>query len=529
MPGLDSPILSRLTDGYGDAVGAHLAALYDVSRRSHAYRGVTEVPAWQHAARARLRSLLRLSTMEETLAAHTPTVEILGAEDLDGYSRLRCCLHSEPTVALPFWLLRPDGEGPFPLALLPHGHTHRGADQCVGLYQTEAEAQKIIDKRKDLAVQAVRRGYLAIAPTTRGFEPFAVADLDGKHGSTCRAQLMRCLLADRTPLGERLFDLINLLDWASSHQDIDSSRILAAGHSGGGVLSAFLAAIDLRVSTAVVNEATCSFISLDGRMRFCDCNAIPGLLRWGEYADILGLIAPRRLILLAGENGLYPQEEVNRVAHTAAAIYDAASARASLTLIFGPDGCRIYEQELWQAVGESRSKQPSPREDSPAPVFRPVDASNVKELCKIELSERQQTFVKDAATTVAQGLLADRAWLRGIYVDDEATGIALVLLDTPSDGEHYVWRFMIDHRVQGRGLGSRAFSGVIREIADIDPDGEVHLLCTPDEDGPRGFYERHGFQVVGHDGRDLVMRRLLGVAHGELGRHDELVSFHGKN
>ena len=43
------------------------------------------------------------------------------------------------------------------------------------------------------------------------------------------------------------------------------------------------------------------------------CNAVPGILRFGEFWDVAGLIAPRHLCIVNGrKDGLFPVAEVER-------------------------------------------------------------------------------------------------------------------------------------------------------------------------------------------------------------------------
>ena len=113
--------------GYGDypeAVASYLAELYDPSERAHAYR--PDYPGgfekWQTQWRAELTKLLGFDKIAEANKTHTPRVDVGQPEDLGAYTRAKGWIETEPHVRIPFWLLRPKGEGPFPLALFPHGH-----------------------------------------------------------------------------------------------------------------------------------------------------------------------------------------------------------------------------------------------------------------------------------------------------------------------------------------------------------------------------------------------------------------------
>ncbi|MFH1568238.1 MAG: hypothetical protein ABIL09_09595, partial [Gemmatimonadota bacterium] len=106
-------------------VRAYLGRLYAEGRRRHACRAQTqaEFAAWQGPARAAYRELLGLPRIAADAAGHVPRAE-LGepGENRGAYVRQRGRLETEPDVTVRFWLLRPRGEGPFPLALTPHGH-----------------------------------------------------------------------------------------------------------------------------------------------------------------------------------------------------------------------------------------------------------------------------------------------------------------------------------------------------------------------------------------------------------------------
>jgi GNAT superfamily N-acetyltransferase len=62
----------------------------------------------------------------------------------------------------------------------------------------------------------------------------------------------------------------------------------------------------------------------------------------------------------------------------------------------------------------------------------------------------------------------------------------------------YLWRFMIDWRHQGRGIGRAALAALAEQRAAA---GATHLLlsCVADVPGsPEPFYTRLGFERTGH-------------------------------
>ena len=117
----------------------------------------TEIRQWQAAFRNRLRAHLGLEHLEEDLAGFVPGAELFGSDDLGSYTRESWRILTEPTVPLPFYLLRPkSAKGTVPLVLTPHGHGHPHIH--VGLFDSPKEEAEIREGERDIAVQAVEQG-----------------------------------------------------------------------------------------------------------------------------------------------------------------------------------------------------------------------------------------------------------------------------------------------------------------------------------------------------------------------------------
>ena len=105
------------------------------------------------------------------------------------------------------------------------------------------------------------------------------------------------MLAGRTVIAERTWDLQCLIDWAATQPEIDKSTILMMGNSGGGVATLYAAACEERIGITVASCSFCGLVGQNGTIHHCDCNAVPGIMRFGEFHDIAGLIAPRHLLI----------------------------------------------------------------------------------------------------------------------------------------------------------------------------------------------------------------------------------------
>ena len=332
---------------------AHFGSLYANTPAEFSFCSGTEEGwlAWREAFRPRLAQALGLDNVATDLAGYQPNAERVASEDQDGYVRESWTLWVEPTVPLPFYLLRPkDAKGPLPLVLTPHGHNHPYI--YVGIAHSEQEQLSIEAGERDIAVQAVHEGYLAIAPTARAFgETRAAQDKAEDRVHSCHTQLMHDLLVGRTPIGDRVWDISRLIDWALETQDVDGDRIAITGNSGGGTISLFAAACEPRISVAVPSSYFCTFAGSIGSIHHCDCNYVPGMLRLGEMYDVAGLIAPRPFCAIAGKDDpIFPIEHVRDAFERLQRVYAVAGVPENCELYVGHEGHRYYKAGAWPFV-----------------------------------------------------------------------------------------------------------------------------------------------------------------------------------
>ena len=338
-------------------VEEYLKGVYAEKNRHFSFR--PESPGgfqrWQAAARRALRKLIGLENIAKHVATHKPTVKLDDKLlDRKEYTIRKGQIETEPNIRIPFWLLRPNGKGPFPLAVLPHGHDRHGHDTYAGIYHGKAHRAKSLAQDGDVAVQAAKRGFVAIAPAIRGLATAAngVPDVFNRHGNRdCRSHFMHCLLAGRTAVGERVWDMSRLIDWAVELPEVNAKKVLMMGNSGGGVVTMYASACDERVSIAVPSCSFSVIASRKGRITHCDCCAIPGILRWGELYDVCGLIAPRHLLAVNGvKDKLHTATDINRSAARVGAIFKAAGVVDRFQHRWGQAGHRFYKDLMWPFV-----------------------------------------------------------------------------------------------------------------------------------------------------------------------------------
>ena len=338
---------------YPNPVGNYFKRIQK-GKQVHAFDASAGFGQWQEKARGALIELTGLKRIRKDLAGFRPRVEVGKAvATQDSFTRTLYSMETEPGVVIPFYLLIPKDATkaqPRPLLLCPHGHDNLGLHSYAGAFKDEKHSKKVLENEGDIGAQAARHGFVAIVPATRGLaEEVLVTDPKGRHGKRpCRAQLIHCLLGGRTPIAERVWDMQHLLDWAEKHPLVDRNRIVMTGNSGGGVLTAYTAAIDTRIRVAIPSCSFTSVMSAEGFIFHCDCCLIPKLRDWGDWKELGGLVAPRHLLIVHGvSDSLHHPPTVEKLASSIREIFQAAGVPNHIELAWGNSGHRFYPNLMW--------------------------------------------------------------------------------------------------------------------------------------------------------------------------------------
>jgi hypothetical protein len=120
------------------------------------------------------------------------------------------------------------------------------------------------------------------------------------------------------------------------------------GHSGGGTTALFAAAMLDRVRFAMPSGYFTTFRASIMAMTHCVCNYVPGIFLVAEMADILGLFAPRPVVVVAGLlDPIFPIEGTRSEFERLKEIYAAAGAPDHCRLVVGPEDHRFYAEPAW--------------------------------------------------------------------------------------------------------------------------------------------------------------------------------------
>jgi dienelactone hydrolase len=310
---------------------------FDRESRQMGLRATTpaELASWRSELRARLRALIGLDTMRPAPLAP----EAGPPEQCDGYTRTHVVIGVEPGLRMPLYVLTPADLRPGerrPVLLAPHGHGGGGKITVAGRADTPELAQATARYNWDYGARLAQAGFVVLCPDARGFgerrEADGLAESDPLSGS-CRVLNNMALPLGQTVTGMWIWDLMRLIDYATTRDDCDIARLGCVGLSGGGLQTLWLAALDERVRCAVVSGYFYGY--KDALLRLsqnCSCNYVPGLWQLADMGDLGALVAPRPLLI---ETGRF--DDLNGPSGVANVEAQLAIARPAYALLGAPE------------------------------------------------------------------------------------------------------------------------------------------------------------------------------------------------
>lgn len=245
----------------------------------------------------------------------------------EGYTIEKVIFESLPGFFVTADVYRPAQPGRYPGVLLQSGHTQEG----------KPEPQR-------LAVNLALKGFVALA-----FDPIG----QGEREQTYDPQLLGPAAGWSVPehiqagaqsllIGEAvgryfIWDAMRALDYLGSRPDVDSTRLGAAGCSGGGALTTFVGALDPRVKVVVPACYPNSYRLLfsgpdpDSEMSF------PTFLARGlDVADFVELSAPNPWLIQATREDYFSPAGAQLVFEEAQRWYRLYGAEDKVRFFVGP-------------------------------------------------------------------------------------------------------------------------------------------------------------------------------------------------
>jgi cephalosporin-C deacetylase-like acetyl esterase len=198
----------------------------------------------------------------------------------DAYRVEKITFQTRPGVRMTANAYVPDKEGKLPAILMVHGHW-RGAKQ-----------DPVVQSR---CIGAAKLGFFVLCVDAFGAGERGIGTALGEyHGDMTAATLLPVGL----PLsGLQVYENLRAVDYLVSRPEVDAKRIGITGASGGGNQTMYAGAWDTRLAAVVPVCSVGNYQAYLGAA-CCMCEVVPGALRFTEEAGVLGLVAPRALMVV---------------------------------------------------------------------------------------------------------------------------------------------------------------------------------------------------------------------------------------
>ncbi|SIO41266.1 Acetyl xylan esterase (AXE1) [Singulisphaera sp. GP187] len=237
------------------------------------------IPEWEAQA-ATVRKGLQKAWGEFPAQPCPLEPQVLGILDRDGYRVEKVVFQTRPGLRMTANAYVPNRPGKHPAILAVHGHW-KGAKQ-----------DPVVQAR---CIGAAKLGFFVLAVDAFGAGERGVGKALGEyHGEMTGATLLPVGL----PLsGIQVYENMRAVDYLLTRPEVDGAHIGITGASGGGNQSMYSGAWDDRLKAVVPVCSVGNYRAYLGAA-CCICEMVPGALRFAEEWGVLGLTAPRNLLIV---------------------------------------------------------------------------------------------------------------------------------------------------------------------------------------------------------------------------------------
>ena len=146
--------------------------------------------------------------------------------------------------------------------------------------------------------------------------------------------------------------------------------------------------------------------------------------------------------------------------------------------------------------------------------LRKIDSNNIEECIALSVAAEQTQYIasnEDSLKEADDNSAVARPF--AIYVDNRMVGFTMFAFDEDyedPDDRYWLWRFMIDKDLQGRGYGRAALKAII-DYFDDQGVGYIKLSTKESNISAISLYHKFGFRENGemNDG-EVVFQLDLG-------------------
>jgi len=258
---------------------------------------------------------------------------------------------AEPCADVPAYVCLPgSAEPPYTWFICVQGHSTGMHNSIAVDFKTNRKPIKV-EGQQDFALGCMKRGLAALCIEQRALGERHLVYGGINHSGACSQAACHALQLGRTLIAERVYDVDRGIDYLAARKDVRMSRLGLMGLSGGGTITTFGAALLSRIKLAMPAGYICTFRDSIMAMPHCGCNFVPGLLEVAEMSDVLGLFAPKPVVVVTGrDDPIFPIGGTRRAFARLKAIYRAAGAADNCKLVVGDGEHQFFAELGWKAM-----------------------------------------------------------------------------------------------------------------------------------------------------------------------------------
>jgi len=308
---------------------------FDRVARQCGFRASSEAEwrAWRTTTRRKLRKLLALNTYVKVPLQPVITEEV----EYLGLTRQRVEICTDDGIVMPMFVLIPhNSQEPWTPVIATHGHSAGAKWGTVG-DRTRPEVAADIDRAHSNYGQVLAEaGFIVFCPDARGFgerQEVSVRGCGQPGQESCRELNNMAIPLGQCVTGMWTWDIMRLIDYIGTRKDCRRGGVGCAGLSGGGHQVLWAAALDERITCALVSGYFYGYKDalLDLHTN-CSCNYVPHAWEHVDMGDLGALIAPRALLIESGD-----RDDLNGARGIANVVEQVAITRRAYDLLGAPD------------------------------------------------------------------------------------------------------------------------------------------------------------------------------------------------
>ncbi len=325
--------------------------LRDSIKQSLAFDKNADYREWKKKVSDKFLELCCFSEFEKNICPLN--FKIVEQLEKDGYTETKFTIESEKGVTIPCYILIPTtGKEKYPVAITMQGHAD-GCHLSVGRFNNEKD-EEYVKTRGDFAIQAVKKGFIALAVEQRGMgetKPWGDGYRGGVGSLMCSYSAQIMFMLGKTLIGARCYDVSRAIDALSNFKQCDLDKILITGNSGGGTTSYYAACYDKRIKVSVPSCAVATYKYSILNQYHCTCNYIPNAYKYFEMADVSCMLDGRDLIVVSGEkDAIFPIESAREAFAQIQEVYKKENALDKCKMVETPQGHYWCKDLVWDAI-----------------------------------------------------------------------------------------------------------------------------------------------------------------------------------